>query len=142
MASGLEGRVPFLDVPLVEWGLTLPSPLKLQGRATKRVLKRLAERTLSPKITRGRKSGFGLPLAAWFRGGPLGSLLDRLRDPRHPAAPYFEPRVLSALVESHLNGHADHSEALWLISNVYVWHESQLGHDAIPALPSAVTATA
>jgi asparagine synthase (glutamine-hydrolysing) len=38
MASGLEGRVPFLDVELVEWGLALPSALKVRGRATKLLL--------------------------------------------------------------------------------------------------------
>jgi asparagine synthase (glutamine-hydrolysing) len=137
MASGLEGRVPFLDVPLAEWGLSLPSSLKLSGRSTKRVLKLLAERTLSPEITRGRKSGFGLPLNAWFRSGPLASLLDRLRDPSHPAAVHFDRRMLGALVESHLRGSADHGEILWLLSNVYLWHEVHLGGGDLAPLERA-----
>jgi asparagine synthase (glutamine-hydrolysing) len=141
MASGLEGRVPFLDVSLAEWGLALPSSLKLRGSDTKRVLKLLGERTLSPEVTRGRKSGFGLPLAAWFRGGPLGSLLDRLRDPRHPAALHFERPVLNALLDAHVSGRADHSEVLWLIANVYVWHEVQLGRPAAHGA-GAISATA
>jgi len=142
MAWGLEGRVPFLDIPLVEWGLSLPSSGKLRGRVNKRVLKLLGERTLSPKVVRGRKSGFGLPLGAWFRGGPFAALLDRLRDPGHPAASHFDPRTLHALLEAHLSGRADHGEALWLISNVYVWHEVQLGQRLAPALIPAMPATA
>ncbi len=141
MASGLEGRVPFLDVPLAEWGLALPSSLKLRGRATKRMLKLLGERTLSPKVIRGRKSGFGLPLGAWFRGGPLAPLLDRLQDPGHPAALHFDRRMLHALLDDHLSGRADHGEALWLISNVYIWHEVHRDHSA-PAPLTVMTATA
>ena len=38
MAWGVEGRVPFLDHRLVEFGLGLPDALKIQGRNGKRFL--------------------------------------------------------------------------------------------------------
>jgi asparagine synthase (glutamine-hydrolysing) len=107
MASGLEGRVPFLDVPLVEWGVGLHSSLKVRGRENKRVVKQLAGGSLSPAITRGAKSGFGLPIGDWFRGPELAAL--------------------QGLVGEHLRGEADHAEALWLIANVYLWYDVQHG---------------
>jgi asparagine synthase (glutamine-hydrolysing) len=122
MACGLEARVPFLDVQMVEWALRLPTPLKIARGGNKRVVKALAERRLSPRVARGRKSGFGLPLGDWFRAGPLSGALERLRDPAHPAAAHFDPAEVRALLAGHAAG-ADHSEALWLLVNIYLWHE-------------------
>ena len=123
MAASLEGRVPFLDVPLVEWALQLNGRLKLSGTENKTVVKRVAERYLSPTITRGAKSGFGIPLDAWFRSPVFAPLLTRLKDASHPAAALFDQTVLQRLVAEQASGAADHGEALWLVGNVYVWAE-------------------
>jgi asparagine synthase (glutamine-hydrolysing) len=126
MAASLEGRVPFLDVPLVEWGLRVAGRLKLAGRENKRVVKRVGERYLSPAITRGAKSGFGIPLDAWFRSPVFAPLLARLRDPDHPAAELFDQTVLQRIVAEHASGTHDRGEALWVLGNVYVWAEHNL----------------
>ena len=125
MAHGLEGRVPFLDLPVVEFALRLPSSLKLGLRSNKRVLKRLARGVLSEKIVRGPKSGFGLPLDAWFRGPQLGGLLQRISDSSHPASTCFDRAELDAIVREHRSGARNHGEALWLLANVFLWHEEQ-----------------
>lgn len=127
MAASLEGRVPFLDVSLVEWGLSVAGRLKLAGRENKRVVKRVAERYLSPSITRGAKSGFGIPLDAWFRSPVFAPLLTKLRDPNHPAADLFDRPTLQRVVDEHVQGTRDRGEALWLLGNVYVWAEHYLG---------------
>ena len=124
MAHSLEGRVPFLDVPLVEWGLALPSSLRTPRGRPKWPVRRLAERFLSERITRGRKSGFGLPLAQWFRTPGFAPLLARIADGQHPAAAYFDRRVLREVVDTHLNGSKDESELLWLLTNFFLWTES------------------
>jgi asparagine synthase (glutamine-hydrolysing) len=127
MAHGLEGRVPFLDVPLVEWGLGLPSSLKIGLRANKRVVKNLARAHLSPRIVHGPKSGFGLPLDEWFRTGAFRSLLDRIRDPEHPGASMFDRAVVQRIVREHTGGKRNHGEILWLVANVFVWAELNQG---------------
>lgn len=123
MACSLEGRVPFLDVRLVEWGTSLDTRAKLGWSGTKRVVKALALGILSPTVTHRSKSGFGVPLDDWFRSPVLAPLLDRLRDRHHPAAAHFDQDVLAAIVREHARGERDHGEALWLLANVYVWHE-------------------
>lgn len=127
MAAGLEGRVPFLDVSLVEWGLSVAGRLKLAGRDNKRVVKRVAEQYLSHSITRGAKSGFGIPLDAWFRSPVFAPLLTKLRDPDHPAADLFDRPTLQRVVDEHVRGTRDRGEALWLLGNVFVWAEHYLG---------------
>lgn len=122
MAASLEGRVPFLDVPLVEWGLGVASRHKLSGFRTKVVVRRLAERHLGPRVLKAPKSGFGVPLADWFREPSFRSLLVRLADPSHPAAACFDHRTVKSLLAEHAAGR-DHGEALWLLANVFVWFE-------------------
>ncbi|MGH7689956.1 MAG: asparagine synthase (glutamine-hydrolyzing), partial [Gemmatimonadaceae bacterium] len=133
MACSLEGRVPFLDVPLVEWAVQLAGPLKLSGKQNKRVVKALAQRRLNPAIARGAKSGFGVPLGDWFRSPVLAPLLERLRDPGHPAANLFDQREVRRLTDAHVAGAVDHGEALWLLANVYVWAE--INADGVASQP-------
>jgi asparagine synthase (glutamine-hydrolysing) len=132
MAHSLEGRVPFLDVPLVEWGLDLPSGLKLGFRSNKRVVKRLAEGWLSPRGVHGPKSGFGLPLDAWFRSGSLQNVRDRIHDPTHPAASLFDGRALGQILREHDSGLRQHGELLWLLANVYLWVELEAQAPGVP----------
>ncbi|HEV8453314.1 MAG TPA: asparagine synthase (glutamine-hydrolyzing) [Gemmatimonadales bacterium] len=140
MAASLEGRVPFLDVPLVEWGLRLSSRDKLRGLKTKAVVRRLAKRHLGPEVLKAPKSGFGVPLADWFRLPSFRSLLARLGDPSHPATAYLDHRSVASLLAEHTAGR-DHGEVLWQLANTYLWFEifgSGSGEaptpDAVPVL--------
>ena len=132
MAHGLEGRVPFLDLPLVEWGLSLPSSLKLAGRSNKRVVKSVARRALSARVVDGPKSGFGLPLDAWFRGAALAPVLDRMSDEGHPAAAHVDAALVRRLVREHRAGAHDHGEVLWLLTNLYLWAEREAAPHRAP----------
>lgn len=129
MASGLEGRVPFLDVRLAEWALGLPSRHKVRGRRTKVVVRALAEQRLSRDVLRAPKSGFGIPLGDWFRNPSFAQLTERVRDPSHPAAPLFERAEVDRILRES-GGGADRGDALWAIANVYLWVE--LFRDGIP----------
>jgi asparagine synthase (glutamine-hydrolysing) len=90
-------------------------------------VKEVASRYLSPAITKGAKSGFGIPLDAWFRSPVFAPLLTRLEDPSHVAASLFDQTVLRRIVREHAANTADHGEALWLLGNVFLWAEHHLG---------------
>lgn len=132
MAAGLEARVPFLDMPLVEWATRIPSRLKMAGTGTKRVVKSLGAEVLPHEVVKAPKSGFGVPLGDWFRTPAFGAALEPLSDPSHPAAEYFERSALHALLSEHAGGQSDHSELLWGILNVFMWHEVHLTGDGRP----------
>ncbi len=68
MAAGLEARVPFLDHPLAELAARISPTLRLQGRQTKCVLRRILHKRYAPAADRPQ-SGFILPLGSWFRDG-------------------------------------------------------------------------
>ncbi len=68
MAFGIEARVPFLDLELVEFVLRLPDRLRIDRAVTKSVL-REAMRGRLPEEVRNRrdKLGFTVPQRAWLR---------------------------------------------------------------------------
>ena len=68
MAASLEGRSPFLDHDIVEWAARLPDSLKVRGRNGKYLLKKAFANDLPENVQSHGKQGFGIPLAAWFRG--------------------------------------------------------------------------
>ncbi|WP_045227369.1 asparagine synthase (glutamine-hydrolyzing) [Methyloterricola oryzae] len=74
MSFGIEGRVPFLDHRVVEFGLSLPDHLKVSGREGKHFLRRWSESLLPSDYVHRKKRGFGVPLRQWLRG----DFLDRL----------------------------------------------------------------
>src|SRR5262249_13092075 len=52
MAASVESRVPFLDHPLVEYGVRLPAAVKLRGLRTKAVLRDALADLVPPPILR------------------------------------------------------------------------------------------
>lgn len=85
MAHGLENRVPFLDRRVVEFArrlpatcLVAPTPPTSAGRmrGTKVVVKELARRVFDDDFVYRRKSGFGLPLAQYFRSSRFVDLME------------------------------------------------------------------
>jgi asparagine synthase (glutamine-hydrolysing) len=97
MAFALEGRVPYLDHRIVEFGLSLPDPLKVRGRIGKVLLRRWATRWLPREQLEGKKRGFSVPLGGLLRGGLLEGLGDRLRESRI-IKEWFRPGTVSDLV--------------------------------------------
>ena len=74
MAVGLEGRVPFLDHKLVEWGLRIPERLKIRKGVHKYILKEAVRGVIPDDVIDRNKIGFGLPFMEWYRG-QLGKIM-------------------------------------------------------------------
>lgn len=122
MAASIESRVPFMDYRIVEFANRLPGSLKVIGGSGKALVKEFARTLLPADIVDRRKSGFGVPLARWFRSGTgLGTRLTAL--PAMPGADVFDRTKLTRLVDEHRRGARDHSELLWTALNVATWRE-------------------
>ncbi len=67
MRHSLEVRVPFLDLPLVNYVSALSGQVK-RGRVSKSLLRQAGDGVLCPKLTRRPKTGFTLPIGDWMRG--------------------------------------------------------------------------
>jgi asparagine synthase (glutamine-hydrolysing) len=120
MSFGLEGRVPFLDHRVVEFGLSLPDSLKVGARHGKLFLKQWGERRLPRAHLRRRKRGFYVPMRGWLRGAFLDRLAIHL--PAHPAIRrWFRPDAVAQLVREQQAG-ADATRAIWGLTQLAIWH--------------------
>lgn len=122
MAASIESRVPFLDHPLVEFTATLPERLKLRGRTTKWVLREAMRDYLPAEILSRSKMGFPVPIGRWFRNEYRGIVDEYVLGERSAARELFDPAYVNAVVQEHLTGFRDHSERLWALVNVEIWH--------------------
>jgi asparagine synthase (glutamine-hydrolysing) len=123
MAASIESRVPFMDYRIVEFANRLPSAFKVRNGSGKAIVKDVAREFLPAEIVDRRKSGFGVPLARWFRAADgLGARIVALPD--SASAGVFDRTALRRLVTEHRAGAADHSELLWTALNLVTWREA------------------
>jgi asparagine synthase (glutamine-hydrolysing) len=121
MAASLEGRSPFLDHELVEWAARLPDSMKLRGRTGKYLLKKAFADYLPLSILQHPKQGFGIPLAAWFRGPLADWSREMLLGGQSPLDKWFQKPALRTLVDEHTQGRRDHGKRLYALSMLSVW---------------------
>ncbi|HEX8163333.1 MAG TPA: asparagine synthase (glutamine-hydrolyzing) [Pyrinomonadaceae bacterium] len=123
MANSLEARSPFLDHHVIEFAASLPAALKLRGRTTKYLLKKVLRKLVPVENLERRKQGFGVPIGHWFRGEMRGFLQETLLSEKHLRRGLFKPEAVRRLVEDHVAGRADHSHRLWTLLMLELWFE-------------------
>jgi asparagine synthase (glutamine-hydrolysing) len=136
MASSLEARVPFLDPVVTNFAFSLPTRHKVRGLSKKVLLRKAAAPLLPREIVHGRKRGFSIPAAAWLRG----ELEPFARETLSPATlnkqGFFDPVVVSRLLDEHVRGAEDRSRQLWGLLAFTLWHERHVEQEP-PLLRSA-----
>jgi asparagine synthase (glutamine-hydrolysing) len=120
MAFGLEGRVPFLDHRLVEFGLSLPDRLKVRGRQGKWLLKRWAAPRLPPGHLDRPKQGFHVPVGDWLTGELAGRIGARLVENRG-IREWFHPSAVGELGRARRAGRGGSRELFGLLQFA-IWH--------------------
>jgi asparagine synthase (glutamine-hydrolysing) len=78
MANGLETRAPFLDRDLVEFALSLPAALKVNGDQTKALLHHACRDFWPPELRSRSKQGFGAPCDVWLSFPEVRALTERV----------------------------------------------------------------
>jgi asparagine synthase (glutamine-hydrolysing) len=136
MAHSLELRAPLLDTDVLELTLALPDALRTSGRRGKVALRRaFADLLPEPVAARGKK-GFGVPLAAWFRGDLQDLTRDLLLDSRARSRGWFRPAAVERLVADHVSGRADHGHRLWCLVMLELWQRLWVEGAAPPQSPA------
>ncbi|MGQ0698899.1 MAG: asparagine synthase (glutamine-hydrolyzing) [Panacagrimonas sp.] len=120
MSFSVEGRVPFLDHRVVEFGLSLPDALKVRKDAGKVFLKRWAEGFLPADHLWRHKAGFHVPVGEWLRGDFLAALAGKL--PQSAAIrEWCEPAAVQALLARQASKH-DVTREVWSLMQFAIWH--------------------
>ena len=130
MAASIESRVPFLDHALVEFAMTVPSELKVRGMAGKHLLKAAMRGLLPDEIIDRKKMGFPTPWKAWLQGEQLSRVEAMLTEGPAAGRRLFRLDAVRRLIREHRARHVDHSERLWRLVNVEVWHRVFMDRDS------------
>jgi asparagine synthase (glutamine-hydrolysing) len=123
MANSLEARVPFLDSVITNFAFTLPTKHKVRGLAKKVLLRKAAQPLLPSEVVHGRKRGFSIPAAAWLRGELEPFARATLSPDTLRRQGFFEPAVVTRLLDEHVRGVEDRSRQLWGLLAFTLWHE-------------------
>ena len=121
MAVGVEVRVPFLDLDLVEFAATIPNRFKQRGKEGKWVLKKAMDSFLPHDVIYRTKSGFGVPLRRWMRYELREMLGDLLGEASLKRRGLFDPRAVRNLIAANDSGRVDASYTLLSLLCIEIW---------------------
>lgn len=122
MAVSLEARVPFLDKEVVEYSWKLPFDLKIKGKTSKYILRKVLESYLPPSIINQPKRGFSIPLHDWLKKDLQPWVRDTLHLPSLPED-FFDVRAVSQAVDDfYKKDHRCHLE-LWNMAIFQQWYK-------------------
>lgn len=120
MSYSVEGRVPFLDHRVVEFGLSLPDTLKVSSKAGKVFVKRWAESFIPAEHLWQHKRGFHVPVGEWLRGDFVRALTERL--PQSAAVRAWCRRDAVAALMARQQGKGDVTREVWSLLQFAIWH--------------------
>jgi asparagine synthase (glutamine-hydrolysing) len=121
MQVGVEVRVPFLDLDLVDFVSRIPRNLKQNGRQGKWVLKKAMEPFIPRDVIYRKKTGFGMPLRRWLRVELHEWLIDILSESSLKNRGLFDPKAVKRLIEANTEGRIDASYTLFSLACIEIW---------------------
>lgn len=124
MANSIELRVPFLDIPLMNFLESLPSSMKLRGRAGKYIHKNAAEKWLPKEIIQRKKRGFSTPMDEWMQGDFSVVIKDLFNKTDSGVKEYFNIEVINQLIDEHTSKQANNQRKLFALVSFELWHRT------------------
>lgn len=121
MAEGIEVRVPFLDKDLVEFSTKIPPHMKMRGKTTKYLLKKVMERYLPHEVIYRPKAGFGAPVREWVTDGFSPIIDSYLSEVSVAKRGIFDHENLKKLTTENKEGKIDASYPIWCILAIESW---------------------
>ena len=112
----LAGRLP-ITVP------ELVSRQESRDGTRKYLLRKVMGRLVPPSLLSKPKSGFSVPLGAWF-AGPLRSLFEETVLDHGRCLEYLDAEAIRVLFDENSRGRRDHGIRLWAILVLENWLQS------------------
>ena len=121
MASSLELRVPFLDKKVMEQAQALPREYKINGKNTKYIFRKAANRTLPDEWADRKKMGFPVPIRHWLCEDEYYNLV-KAELTSDAAKEFFDTDLLVRLLDEHKSGKANNGRRIWTVYIFLVWY--------------------
>src|SRR4051812_13094112 len=139
MASGLEHRVPFLDLELMRFVERIPGRVRVRHGVRKWLYRRAIHELVPAAALARPKQGFTTPYDRWMRQS-LGAEVERRYAPGSALGEVLDGNAVARLVREHRSGRSDHKRVLFCLLEFSEWHR-QFIEGAVPE-PVAATGAA
>jgi len=125
MAHGLEARVPFLDVDLVELAMNIPAKYNLDSREQgKKIFKEALQEYIPDFVKIQPKRGWFSPVAKWLRGDLEPWAREILSENYNSSTREFlDFRAVNDIFAKHLSGEQYALNTIWSILTFQVWYK-------------------
>ena len=123
MRWGIENRVPFLDVNLVEKALSLPGKARIANGKTKIIFKN-AVKNIIPELIRSRKDkiGFTVPVDDFIRKTKVAEYCRQIIfSDSFRKRPYWKWTKVEKMFSSHIKGKKNFGNEIWKWINLELW---------------------
>ncbi len=123
MATGVEVRVPFLDIELLDFSCQIPPKLKMKGITTKYLLKKMMGKYLPHEVVYRSKTGFGVPLRQWIKKDLDTMIQQYLSKDLIEKRGIFEVKSIEKLIKDNKNGKIDASYSILCLMAIESWYQ-------------------
>ncbi len=123
MLNSLEVRVPLLDHRVVEFGMKLPTRLKLGKAGLKHLWRKLVARRVPRAVLEREKSGFAIPLSDWVRGSLHQVIREKLLE-SSSVENLLNRKFVERLLDEHKRGTGNHGWRIWTLFVLVQWSQT------------------
>lgn len=121
MSSGLEVRVPFLDIDLVDLAARIPDKYKQKGMTGKWILKKAMEPYLPHDVIYRPKTGFGAPIRRWIKHDLRDMINEYLSIKSIKDRCLFNSDSIERLIKENDSGYRDNTYVLFSLLCIEIW---------------------
>jgi asparagine synthase (glutamine-hydrolysing) len=121
MANSVEIRVPYLDLELVEFSTLIPTRFKMNGKQTKYILRKVAEKYLPTEVIYRPKAGFGAPVEHWIRHDLDAYISKNLSEKAIKSSNLFQHDKVENVVTLNKEGKINASYNIWSFLAIESW---------------------
>jgi len=123
MAVALEGRDPFLDHKIVEFGMGLPDHLKIKGNNTKYLLRKVLYKYVPKELIERPKQGFSIPIQQWLMEALKDALLALKNDRDFAQALGLNQPFLQQMIDNFLHQRVYiNPHFIWFLYTLHQWY--------------------
>lgn len=122
MSNSLETRVPFLDQRVVEFALSLPLEFKIRNGVSKWILKEVLYKNVPKNLLDQPKTGFGIPIGHWLRGGLRDWADNLLSEESLKKSDFLKSQNVRKKFELHIKGKQNNEHQLWDVLMFQLWY--------------------
>jgi asparagine synthase (glutamine-hydrolysing) len=123
MSFGLEGREPFLDHRVIEWGARLPDHYKYNKGIKKYILKEIVHQYIPKKIMERPKMGFAIPIEKWLLNELKPKINEYLNEKDIISQGIFEFDYIKKMKEDFFNGKKEYALKIWYLFMFQMWYK-------------------